>query len=193
MQLRGVWSGKQCPRARDKSADIGSFYADHRRDLSLVLIRAQVLIKERSHIGIRTEIEVRYDVLWQDRIFYPLLTKFLSLISVAHGNIVNNQDNNQWYKDGVKLIQDNLKVKPNTNTAKNAILFLGDGMGITTITAARFLDGQMKGQSGEENVLSWEEFPWSAMAKPYAVDQQGPDSASSATAFLCGVKTDQGK
>ena len=50
----------------------------------------------------------------------------------------------------------------------------------------------MKGQSGEENVLSWEEFPWSGHVKPYAVDQQGPDSASSATAMLSGVKTNQG-
>ena len=73
-----------------------------------------------------------------------------------------NQQKNQWYKDGVDLIQDNLKVKPNMNTAKNAILFMGDGMGITTVTAARILDGQMKGKLGEENVLSWETFPWSA-------------------------------
>ena len=113
--------------------------------------------------------------------------------SAVSGNILNNQDTNQWYKDGVNLIQDNLKVKPNTNTAKNAILFMGDGMGITTVTGARILDGQMKGKSGEENVLSWEKLPWTALAKTYAVDQQGPDSASSATAFLTGVKTDQGR
>lgn len=93
----------------------------------------------------------------------------------------------------MKLIQDNLRVKPNTNTAKNAILFMGDGMGITTVTSSRILDGQLKGKTGEENVLSWEEFPWTALVKTYAVDQQGPDSASSATAFLSGVKTDQGK
>lgn len=70
---------------------------------------------------------------------------------------------------------------------------MGDGMGITTVTAARILDGQLKGKTGEENVLSWEELPWTALAKTYAVDQQGPDSASSATAFLTGVKTDQGR
>ena len=97
-----------------------------------------------------------------------------------------------WYKQGVKLIQDNLKVKPNTNTAKNAILFLGDGMGITTVTATRILDGQMKGEPGEENVLSWEVFPWTAQVKTYTVDQQGTDSASSATAFLNGIKTNNG-
>ncbi|KAM7434986.1 hypothetical protein ABFA07_015035 [Porites harrisoni] len=65
-------------------------------------------------------------------------------------------------------------------------------MGITTITATRFLDGQQKGNTGEENILSWEEFPWSALAKTYTVDQQGTDSASSATAFLTGIKTDNG-
>ena len=106
------------------------------------------------------------------------------------GDIFRNQDDNSWYKEGVKLVEDNLKVKPNLNTAKSAILFLGDGMGITTITATRFLDGQQKGKTGEENVLSWEVFPWSALAKAYAVDLQGTDSA---TAFLNGIKTNEGK
>ncbi|KAJ7349556.1 hypothetical protein OS493_038580 [Desmophyllum pertusum] len=116
----------------------------------------------------------------------------LFVVEAVSGNILTNQDNNQWYKDGVKLIQDNLKVKPNMNTAKSAIIFVGDGMGITTVTAARILDGQMKGQTGEENVLSWEVFPWSAQVKTYAVDQQGADSAASATAFLNGIKTNDG-
>lgn len=66
-------------------------------------------------------------------------------------------------------------------------------MGISTITAARILDGQMKGKSGEENVLSWEKFPWSAQVKTYAVDQQGPDSAASGTAMLNGIKTNDGR
>ena len=109
------------------------------------------------------------------------------------GDIFRNQDDNSWYKEGVKLVQDNVKLKPNSNTAKSAILFLGDGMGITTITATRFLDGQQKGKSGERNVLSWEVFPWSALAKPYAVNLQGTDSASSATAFLNGIKTNDSK
>lgn len=80
--------------------------------------------------------------------------------------------------------QPQLRVKPNTKTAKNAILFMGDGMGITTDTSSRLLDGQSKEKTGEENVLSWEEFPWTALVKTCTVDQQGPDSASPATAFL---------
>ncbi|KAL9968703.1 hypothetical protein ACROYT_G020821 [Oculina patagonica] len=116
----------------------------------------------------------------------------LSSLAGVHGDIFRNQDGNSWYKDGVKLIQDNLKVKPNTDTAKSAILFLGDGLGITTITAARIYDGQLRGEPGEENVLSWEVFPWSALAKTYLVDLQGTDSASCATAFLNGIKTNSG-
>lgn len=121
--------------------------------------------------------------------FSKHLTTSNSFLVVNANDILTNQDNNQWYKDGLKLVQDNLKVKSNTNTAKNAILFVGDGMGYTTITATRILDGQMKGHSGEENVLSWESFPWSGQAKTYNVDTQGADSAASATAFMNGIKT----
>lgn len=84
-------------------------------------------------------------------------------------------------------------MKPNTDTAKSAVLFLGDGMGISTVTAARIFDGQQKNMEyGEENVLSWEVFPWTALVKTYTVDMQGTDSASSATAFLNGIKTNGG-
>ena len=48
--------------------------------------------------------------------------------------------------------------------AKNVIVFLGDGMSITTITAARILDGQRNGDSGEENRLSFENFPATALS-----------------------------
>ena len=51
----------------------------------------------------------------------------------------------------------------------------------------------MRNQTGEENVLSWEQFPWTALSKTYNVDQQVPDSAGTATAFLEGVKTDGGE
>lgn len=42
-----------------------------------------------------------------------------------------------------------LKLTPNTKRAKNVILFVGDGMGISTVTATRILDGQLKGVDGE--------------------------------------------
>lgn len=73
--------------------------------------------------------------------------------------------------------------------AKNVILFIGDGMGISTITAARIYDGQKRGQTGEENVLSFERFPNVALVKTYNTNAQVPDSAGTATAIHSGVKT----
>ena len=51
-----------------------------------------------------------------------------------------------------------LKHRPNHRPAKNIILFIGDGMGISTMTASRILEGQQKGTAGEEHRLSWEHF-----------------------------------
>ena len=49
---------------------------------------------------------------------------------------------------------------------KNVLFFVGDGMSLTTITAARIYRGQQKKQrSGEELLLSWEEFPETALLK----------------------------
>ena len=110
-------------------------------------------------------------------------------------SVPDNQRNNKWFTNGAKLINGNLKLKPIAHTAKNAILFLGDGMSVTTVTAARILGGQMRTprETGEENVLSWERFPWTALSKTFNVDQQVPDSAGTATAYLEGVKTDAGE
>ena len=72
------------------------------------------------------------------------------------------------------------------------MLLLGDGMGISTTTATRIYDGQTRGETGEENILSWEKFPYTALSKTYNTDAQVPDSAGTSTAFSCGVKTDIG-
>uniref|UniRef100_A0A8C3A659 Alkaline phosphatase n=2 Tax=Cyclopterus lumpus TaxID=8103 RepID=A0A8C3A659_CYCLU len=80
----------------------------------------------------------------------------------------------------------------NRNTAKNLILFLGDGMGVPTVTAARILKGQLNGQSGEETQLEMDKFPFVSLAKTYNTNAQVPDSAGTATAYLCGVKANEG-
>jgi alkaline phosphatase len=76
--------------------------------------------------------------------------------------------------------------------AKNVILFVGDGMGIATITAARILDGQRKGQSGEDNRLSFEEFPQAALVRTFSANQQVSDSAPTATAMVTGSHANDG-
>ncbi|XP_021921522.1 alkaline phosphatase 4-like isoform X2 [Zootermopsis nevadensis] len=72
--------------------------------------------------------------------------------------------------------------------AKNVILFIGDGMGLSTITATRIYKNQLAGGYGEENGLSFEHFPYVGLAKTYEVDSQVPDSAGTATAMLSGIK-----
>ncbi|XP_073512187.1 alkaline phosphatase-like [Phyllobates terribilis] len=100
----------------------------------------------------------------------------------------------QYWRDlGRQTLEEALRLqKLNLNTARNLILFLGDGMGISTITAARILRGQMKGDPGESSRLEMETFPYVALSKTYNTDSQVPDSAGTATAFLCGVKTNKG-
>ena len=73
--------------------------------------------------------------------------------------------------------------------ARNVILFIGDGMGISTITAARIYDGQKRGETGEENTLSFEKFGNVALVKTYNTNAQVPDSAGTATAIHSGIKT----
>jgi alkaline phosphatase len=73
--------------------------------------------------------------------------------------------------------------------ARNVILFVADGMDISTITAARILDGQNRGMTGEENYLSFEQWGHSALIKTYNENAQVPDSAGTATALHTGVKS----
>ncbi len=73
--------------------------------------------------------------------------------------------------------------------ARNVILFVGDGMGIATVTATRILDGQRRGGSGEDNVLSFERFPDTALSKTYTYDYQVGESAGTITAMMTGEKT----
>jgi len=104
------------------------------------------------------------------------------------------QTENPWFVDGQQAISQKLSVLDlkQQGQAKNVIVFLGDGMGISTLTAARILQGQLNGKSGEENELSFERFPFTGLAKTYNTDQQTPDSAGTMSAIMTGVKTDAG-
>ncbi|NP_001091135.1 alkaline phosphatase, intestinal, gene 1 L homeolog precursor [Xenopus laevis] len=97
-----------------------------------------------------------------------------------------------WNSKMISRIDEALKLKPIKHRAKNLILFLGDGMGVPTVTATRILSGQMKSMLGEENELAMDKFPYIALSKTYNVDRQVPDSAGTATAYLCGVKGNYG-
>lgn len=94
-----------------------------------------------------------------------------------------------WYRSGAASAAGHGAM---TGRARNVILFLGDGMSLTTVAAARILEGQRKGGPGEENALSWEAFPATALSKTYNTDSQTPDSAGTMTAIMTGVKSHMG-
>ena len=94
-----------------------------------------------------------------------------------------------YYKAGEAALARQLTVVPNTGRAKNVILFLGDGMGISTVTAGRIYDGQQKGVDGESNSLAFEKLSYAALSKTYSHDTQVTDSAAGITAIMSGVKT----
>ncbi|NXL71325.1 PPBI1 phosphatase, partial [Leptocoma aspasia] len=118
-----------------------------------------------------------------------------------------------WNKGAKRRLELALALQPAAQRAKNIILFVGDGMGLSTMSAARIYKGQLAGGSGEESVLAMETFPHMALAKvsgavlggtlllplletplhpscfqTYTIDRQVPDSAGTGTAYLCGVK-----
>ena len=103
---------------------------------------------------------------------------------------------NAWYSDAQTKLsatqQANNEAVTESGKAKNVILFVGDGMGISTVTAARILAGQLEGGMGEDYQLSFETMPYSGFVKTYNVDAQTPDSAGTMTAMVSGVKTDVG-
>jgi alkaline phosphatase len=70
--------------------------------------------------------------------------------------------------------------------AKNVIFFLGDGMGINTLTAARIY------AVGEDGELTIDTLPESAFVKTFSNDAQVTDSAASMSAYMTGVKQNNG-
>ncbi|XP_068155821.1 membrane-bound alkaline phosphatase [Drosophila tropicalis] len=120
----------------------------------------------------------------QDRAMHPELP--LVPTATKSRAIEGENTNEYWREKATQHIKEKLSAELNKNKAKNIIFFLGDGMGVTTTSAARNLLG------GEEKELSFERFPYTGLAKTYAVNRIVPDSACTATAYLCGVKAQEG-
>ena len=86
-------------------------------------------------------------------------------------------------RGGVRPQDDDLKIKG--PKARNVIFFIGDGMGVSTVTATRVFS---VGVGGE---LVLDQFPHTALSKTYSSDSITPDSAPTMSAMMTGVNTNQ--
>ena len=81
------------------------------------------------------------------------------------------QASDSYYQSAAEAVDTRIQqrgVKP----ARNVILFVGDGMSIPTITAARIYAGQARGLDGESYTLTMETLPHMALSKTYSHDFQ---------------------
>ena len=67
--------------------------------------------------------------------------------------------------------------------AKNIIIFIGDGMGVSHVYA---------GMTANGTPLNLEKFPYSGFSKTYSADKYITDSGAGGTAIACGEKTNNG-
>ena len=74
----------------------------------------------------------------------------------------------------------------NTKKAKNVILLIGDGMSVSQVTAYRLLKGGVNAR------IAVDKFPYSGIVLTHAENAIVTDSASSATAYSTGFKTNNG-
>ena len=57
-------------------------------------------------------------------------------------------------------------------------MFVGDDMGVSTVTATRIMDGQFLGGAREQNALRFKQFANLALSKSCNTNQQIADSAA---------------
>ena len=98
----------------------------------------------------------------------------------------------EYAAQGRAQLEARLAMPVNQGKAKNLIIFIGDGMGVSTLTAARIWQGQKAGRDGESTETTIDALPYSAVVKTYSHDFQVADSAATASALVTGTKTRSG-
>jgi len=83
---------------------------------------------------------------------------------------------------------------PSATPLRGVILFVGDGMGVATVTAARIHRGAIEGRARPvEARLAVDRAPRSALVQTWAEDNLVTDSAAAMTAMMCGEKAKNGQ
>lgn len=89
--------------------------------------------------------------------------------TIADDNNNKYNDNSYWCKQNLNAIKNRVKlfnVSPEDLVkVKNVIMFIGDGMGTTTLTATRLFKEQKMNLISGTGRLIWDEFPTVAHVK----------------------------
>jgi alkaline phosphatase len=106
---------------------------------------------------------------WKGIAVIGLLTAAAGVATTARGGFDDQDDNRRF----------------GGRRAKNVIFFIGDGMGVSTVTAARVFS------VGVDGKLVVDQFPHTALSRTYSADSITPDSAPTMSAMMTGVNTNQ--
>ena len=124
-------------------------------------------------------------------IYFELFLLSIIFVCCLCAPTENVKDKLYWYNRNYELINRRISyfnLKPESLVrVKNVILFVGDGMGLTTVTASRVYKKQKL--KNYEAKLVFDEFPASALIQTDTANSQISESAAAATALFCGVKT----
>jgi alkaline phosphatase len=107
---------------------------------------------------------------WKGAVLVAVLIGSGSAATVARGGFGDQDDDDRRFTG---------------RRARNVIFFIGDGMGVSTVTAARVFSVGVDGQ------LVLDQFPHTALSRTYASDSITPDSAPTMSAMMTGVNTNQ--
>jgi alkaline phosphatase len=119
-----------------------------------------------------------------------LIPLFASALCLAAPDIASAEEDTATYRAQGEAALERLKADTAPRTkARNVIVFIGDGMGVSTLTAARIFAGQAMGRDGESHQTTMDGLAHTALVKTYSHDAQVSDSAPTATAIMAGVKT----
>ena len=124
-------------------------------------------------------------------IYFELFLLTLLFVCCLSVPSVNVKSKIFWYNENYELIKHRISyfnLNPESLArVKNVILFVGDGMGLTTVTASRVYKREKFRDPNAK--LVFDEFPASALIQTDTANSQISESAAAATALFCGVKT----
>jgi alkaline phosphatase len=122
-------------------------------------------------------------------IYRELFLLLLTTASCRNAPTTSGHDKSFWYERNNRLIHERMRnvQVDHLPRVRNVVIFIGDGMGTSTITASRVLKRQISKNPSAR--LTFDDFPATAIVQTDIENSQIAESAASSTALFCGVKT----